>query len=283
MRNLLRILSFLAVLVGVLQAQTPPSQAVAAGYSVPVFSDNFASLSLGTTDVAGYNWYTPGTWLNSSGGSITDPSGTYANIQYSTSTQPTQNGSMIVSASPAGTYHHAWTYGYIEISMEFDVVTGNWPTLWMLPLTAIGEEGTSNGAELDIVEYQSNYPNTIFNTAHVWTNGTGVEQGVELADATLTGFNTYGVLWTPTAISWYFNNALIGTISTTAAPYNTAFNQPMFLMLMDGAGCNWVYNQATPCSGQTSPINMKVAYVHVFQGPSGGGAQVSGKFNGVMQ
>jgi beta-glucanase (GH16 family) len=86
------------------------------------------------------------------------------------------------------------------------------------------------------------------------------------AGTILSNFNTYGVLWTPTAISWYFNNTLVETVSTTTAPYNTQFagQYPAFLSFIESAGCNFTLYQVQPCEGQVSPLNMQVQWVHVY-------------------
>jgi beta-glucanase (GH16 family) len=82
---------------------------------------------------------------------------------------------------------------------------------------------------------------------------------------TLSNYNTYGVLWTPTAVSWYFNNVLVETISTTGSQYSTWFagQYPEAMALNIAAECNWAF----PCSGQVSPLNMQVQWVHVYAPP----------------
>ena len=82
--------------------------------------------------------------------------------------------------------------------------------------------------------------------------------GTKVAD-----YNTYGLLWTPTSISWYFNNILIETIDTTSSPYNTVFGGEgsYVIVLSQQASCNWV----VPCPGQVSPLKMQVQWVHVYK------------------
>jgi beta-glucanase (GH16 family) len=126
------------------------------------------------------------------------------------------------------------------------------------------------GPELDIMEWQSNNPSVIYSTIHAWSNGSDTAAPAtnywSYGSATLSNFNTYGVLWTPTAISWYFNNQLVETISTTSAPFNAQFagQYPVFLILSQQSGCNW----ATTCDGQVSPLNMQVQWVHIYTSPA---------------
>jgi beta-glucanase (GH16 family) len=247
-------------------AQSPPSQA--AGYSL-VWSDNFAALSLNSGNAPGYNWYDTGFFFGTPIGTITDPSNTYVNIQWASAQVYATN---MATNSPNGLLGHAWTFGYFEISMAFNPTTGSWPALWMMaPSVNSGGLGSYSGPELDIFEWQNQIP-TLFNgTLHTWVSGTpsvGYEQ-VTPANPSVTwsSYNTFGVLWTPTQVCWYLNNVSQGCASTTAAPYSTYFggSTPMFLLLSQQAGCNWVQSYTTACPGQVSPLNMQVQFVHVFQ------------------
>ena len=141
-----------------------------------------------------------------------------------------------------GVYANDWIYGYFEVSMKFQPVTGSWPALWMQPVI---ENGASTGTdnitygELDLFEWQDENPTTFYGTLHVWKNNSDIGNSDSNnawpvpSGTNLANYNTYGVLWTPTEISWYFNNALLGSFSTTAAPFNTVFagQQPYYLML----------------------------------------------------
>jgi hypothetical protein len=105
----------------------------AAGYSLG-WENTFSRLSVCTTNVAGCNWYNPRRWLYSAvgPGPITDPHGTYANLHWTIDTICGRNVTVIGTASMNGADYHAWTYGYFEVSMAFDPVTGSWPAIWML-------------------------------------------------------------------------------------------------------------------------------------------------------
>ena len=294
MKRLFSIFGALSILGALLYissvlAQSPPSPpSQAAGYKL-VWQDNFANLSLCTTNITGCNWYEPGLWYSSDMGTITDPFGTYVNLNWTNGTG--QYTTDMSTAAMNGAYYHAWTFGYIEVSMAFDPTTGSFPAIWMLPVSSIslGKSWTQNsGGEIDIMEWQSGIPSTIASTIHVWQNGTDIENNESsdtwaIPDGTnLSNFNTYGILWTPTAISWYFNNTLMETVDTAAGSYSTVFagQEAMFLILSQQAGCSWT--GSTPCSGQVSPLNMRVQWVHVFAPPQG--SQVSGFQRGtVMQ
>jgi len=246
----------------------------AAGYQL-AWEDTFSNLNLCTGIVAGCTWYGTGTpWTATSDGTVTDESGSYANLSWTSG----QHNSFtnLTTSSMAGTYFRAWTYGYFEIRMAFNPVAGNWPALWMRPVQTIGDP-SANGGELDIFEWQSQTPNEFYGTAHVWSNGAdmGNNNSSNAAQApagtNFANYNNYGVLWTPTHITWFLNNVPMGTLSTAAPPFSTVFggSESYFLILGEQAGCNWIYAQDAPCPGQVSPLNMKVQWVHVYQLPPG--------------
>jgi beta-glucanase (GH16 family) len=247
----------------------------AAGYNL-AWEDTFSILSLCTTNTAGCNWYDPGIYNYSADGEITDPSGTFVNLNWS-STQGSYYTNMS-TASMNGAYSRAWTPPvYIEISMAFNPVEGNWPALWLLPVArnVAGSAAGSNGVpypEIDMIEWDNTYPTVGMGTAHVWVNNTDTYNEPNWfafpSGTVLSNYNTYGLLWTPTAISWYFNNRLMETFSTTSAPYSEvlAGQDPMYLILSEQAGCQGVYGS---CPEEiVSPLNMQVQWVHVYTPPT---------------
>jgi glycosyl hydrolase family 16 len=236
-----------------------------------VWQDNFGTLDVCKTN-SHCNWYTPGTAIwgeqNPSSGVITDPSGTYLNLNWVANQKPIQVTSMS-TVSADGAYYEAWKYGYFEVNMAFTASTGSWPAIWMVPLSSINDNGYQNGGEIDIIEWQSKIPTTFNGTLHTWNNGT--ETGSEGITPTPVGinynhFNTYGLLWTPTQICWYLNNVQMGCESTTSAPWNAAFNGfgPYALIIDQAAGCNWINSAVATCTGQVSPLNLQLRWVHVY-------------------
>lgn len=242
----------------------------AAGYSL-AWQDTFSTMSLCSTNIVGCNWYDPGINGYSADGEITDPSNTYANLNWS-STQGSWYTNMS-TASMNGASYRSWTPPfYIEVSMAFNAVTGNWPALWLRPVQTIGDPYV-NGGELDIFEWFSYAPTQGTGSIHVWQNSVDTNNGGSnrwaIPDGTvLNNYNTYGVLVTGTSVSWYFNNSLVETFSTTSAPYNTVYagQESYFLILSEQAGCGTGSGNC-PDNTQTSPINMQVQWAHVFAGP----------------
>ena len=270
MRRFILSLVLMAVATGCAQSQSPPSQA--ANYTL-VWSDNFSTLSLCTTNVDGCKWYYPGLYNFQASGAVTDPYGTYVNLDWTIADNtPTD----ISTCSTNGAYCHAWTFGYFEFSVAFNPVTGSWPALWLMPV-AYNKNRVQTGPELDVLEWKSQTPTLGYGTIEAMSAGTLLGSAPSTppnydtytfqGGTDLTQFNTYGVLWTSSSVSWYFNNVLVETADITVAPFNTQFagQYPMFIILSQIAGCNNVWYQFTPCSGQVSPIDTKVAWVHVFR------------------
>ena len=231
-----------------------------------VWEDTFATQDTCVTATPGCNWYNPGLWYAGPEGTITNPSGAYLDLQW---TSGQSNDSTSVSTSLQGeSSSRAWTFGYFEVNMAFNPVTGSWPGLWMAsPLD--GPSNSTNGVnypELDIFEWQSNSPGIDFGTVHVWNDSAFVaSEGISPSvSVDFSQFNTYGVLWTPTTVTWYLNGAKLGSVDISQPPYNSVFagQQPLFLLLSQQDGCNWSFGH---CQGQASTLDMKVRWVHVYQ------------------
>jgi hypothetical protein len=235
----------------------------AAGYNL-VWEDTFSTLSLCTTNVPGCNWYNSGIYGWPASGVISDPSGTYLNFNWAAADGA--NDTSLTTVAMNGAYYHAWTFGYFEVSMAFNPVTGSGPAIWMVPLY-FNQHSEITGPEIDIFEWQSNTPTLGYGTVHSWVNGVDTINGSSNSWSipkgnTPSSYNTYGMLWTPTSVSWYFNNALVETFDTTGAPFSTQFagQYPEAMALNIVAKCHWTY----PCSGQVSPLNMQVQWVHIY-------------------
>ena len=158
-----------------------------------------------------------------------------------------------------------FTYGYVEAQIQVPYTLGTWPAFWML----------QNGwpPEIDVMEVpQQSYNNQAgsvgtaydYYATYHYTNSSGAAAsagtgmyytGVNEA----TSFNDYGMMWTPDAISFYFNGNLIDTITSSQA--NIAQSQNMYLLL-DLAIGGWPGN---PPSWASFPTTMQVKNVNVWQ------------------
>jgi beta-glucanase (GH16 family) len=96
------------------------------------------------------------------------------------------------------------TFGYWEMNAKLPAGSGMWPTFWLIPDASHG----GNPPEFDILEGYGSRPNVLSLTSHYDTSG------VAHLDATVpvntqTGFHTYGGLWTPHYLAWYFDGTLL--------------------------------------------------------------------------
>jgi beta-glucanase (GH16 family) len=244
--------------------------------ATPIFSGNFSTLSLwngssGTWDTN--YWYNP---LNGNGGSLpTNGEQEWyinANDPATSSIVPwaVQNGILTItgSAAPAAiqplingyqyvsgelnTYHSfSQLYGFFEARMELPAGQGLWPAFWMIP------ENGSWPPEIDIMEVLGNDPTKLYTSIHSGTasneiNGGG---GESVAD-TSKAYHEFAVDWTPSTITWYFDNKAVLSLPTPSD-----MNVPMYLEINLAMGGGWPGNitASTPL-----PAQMHVANVQAY-------------------
>ena len=110
-------------------------------------------------------------------------------------------------------------YGYFEIRAALPDATGTWPAFWLEPSPFIPND------EADITEHLGITPNVDYVRAF---GGDGSTQtlynNVYMADP--TGFHTYGLLWTPTTVTFYLDGNAIMT-----GPTPDTWTQPMAMVL----------------------------------------------------
>ena len=164
-----------------------------------------------------------------------------------------------VDGSPTSPF--SFTYGYAEARVFSPVGSGsipaNWDAWWM--------EGVSWPTNGEIDVWESLYP-TGGGTWHGPPSGTG--QGNFRPSGNWTGWHVFGMLWTSSTISWYYDGHLVGTI-TNGVGGVTITNAPMHLIIdYTVGGC---------CGGPILvPNTMMVDYVHVYQN---GGTPVTPQTN----
>lgn len=240
---------------------TPPPQA--SGYNLVLNSDftKMTSLNLGG----------PGaTWWNN----FNDPGPTYQiglsggllNLNWS-NTQGNVWTSITTAGPGDGTNMTAWQHFYVEVKMAWDVTTGSWPTLWMLPpqLNAKTVNSSTPGGEfgeIDIFESQGT-DGLFFGSLHDWTNinsRTHDNSKNTPINADMTQPHTYGLLWTPGQMTWYFDNQALFSLPS----YPIMEQQVYYLLLTNGEGTNWSYGQG---ASSVPSMWMHVYWAHIFSPP----------------
>jgi len=138
--------------------------------------------------------------------------------------------------------HTSFTFGKIEITMKFPKGAGTWPAAWMLSsdqtytkrLNPTEEDWAKPrfymyDGELDIVETSGAHPNTIESTAHTYSKS---HQKETILPGDPSGFHTYAILWTPTALAFTVDGILYHSLPKTSAKFQDwPFDQPMYLIL----------------------------------------------------
>lgn len=148
----------------------------------------------------------------------------------------------------------SFTYGLVQVVAKLPAGDGFWPAIWMLPTVR------SWPPEIDILENYGKDPTTAYFT-NVYSNSVlGRRQyraSRTVADLS-TGFNTFGVDWEPSGITWYVDGAAVASTADHVP------SQPMYLLVnlavADSAG--FAPNATTP-----PRASMEVRSVTVWQHP----------------
>jgi beta-glucanase (GH16 family) len=154
-------------------------------------------------------------------------------------------------------------YGYFEMRAELPAGAGMWPAFWLL-------DNNSNQAggwppELDALE-AFGAPNATgeggTNQAHWAVHSQNTAQQAQ-SWATLpanetTSFNTYGVLWTPTTMSFVYDGKIVAQ-----TPTPSDFTQQMYMIVDLAVGGSWPGN----ATGENS--TMKIDYLRAFSSDAG--------------
>lgn len=280
-KSLLRALFVFLSAASAAQVPAPPHQA--AGY-IYAWGDNFAPLDVTTTHDSGHKWYNPGIYFSASAGTITqiDPTAGGVHLQWNAgqldSNKNVSTDSHISSYDTQSLTGHAWLYGYFEASIKFSTVAGAWPSFYLEAADSKALINSPNGMypEIDVFEWQSNEPAKLFQSIHVWQSDANGKNGKFIATEQLqpampntnySQYHTYGLLWTSTSISYYFDNVLVGTRSVLTWPYAKVYTGspvvPVFINLAVGPGCNF----SNTCAHQSPTTDEYVQWVHVFQQP----------------
>jgi hypothetical protein len=133
----------------------------------------------------------------------------------------------------------AFQYGFIEARIKMPVGSGNHPAFWMLG-DNINQVGWPNSGEMDIAEIHSNDPTSTTSATHYSTidspNTCCFNHNYKVASLGVgadvsAGYHTYGVAWMPNSISYYVDNRLISTTTSSNLGGVWAFNSKFFLIL----------------------------------------------------
>ena len=242
------------------------------------FSDEFNSLQIRDPSLGG------GQWNTNFGGNLKDQY-SYALVQngeqqsyvapgfqgrgdHDIGVNPfsIENGVLTITAAPmaADDVYAAWgathtsgmlntlgsfaqKYGYFEMRAEVPTAAGSWPAFWMIP------SPYKPNAEADIMEGLAATPNIDYRRAYGGVDGSETQY-----DNVLTvdpaGFHTYGMLWTPQTVTFFYDGV---TVLHGATP--STWTSPMSLIVNLAVG-GWG-GEPDPTA---FPAQLNVDYVHAY-------------------
>ncbi len=163
----------------------------------------------------------------------------------------------------------SFRYGRIEARIKLPNTdkSGLWPAFWSLG-DNIRQVGWPQCGEIDIMEYVSRVPNTVFGTIHGpgYSGGSGYGNSTTVPDLT-SDFHTFAVEWTEDGIVWYVDGVKYHEAHPTddyLQGKEWVFDHPFFLLLNMAIGGNF---GGAIDPAMTFPQELLVDYVRVYQAP----------------
>ena len=230
------------------------------------FDDEFNGFSVSANGVGT-------TWADTRPGSLLRPGvdigfGQSAFVDPSTGIQPFSlaNGALRIEAAPAtgaaadlvypglytsGLIHtlnsFSQAYGYFEMRADLPEEPGTWPGFWLLAADGVWPP------ELDIVETFGSDPTALTNTIHTAQGGQHTYQTIFSSQPTLTaGYHTFGTLWTPETITFYYDGEAVGQVATPADMHGAMY--PVIALAMQRGVAGITGN----------PNDLKVDYIRIY-------------------
>lgn len=137
-------------------------------------------------------------------------------------------GYTFTSAKLVSTNKFVFQYGRVELSAKLPEGVGTWPAVWMMG-SNVSSVGWPLCGELDIMEARGSEPNKIFGTLHYPGRcGGNADGGTTMITGASTGFHTYSMEWSPSAIKISVDGKLFHTVLNSAS---TSFNHDFYLIM----------------------------------------------------
>ncbi|HWF63308.1 MAG TPA: family 16 glycosylhydrolase [Rhizomicrobium sp.] len=168
------------------------------------------------------------------------------------SIQPLINGYQYTSGMINTHASFSQTYGFFEMRSQLPAGQGTWPAFWLLP------ESGAWPPEIDIMEVLGNSPTTLYTSIHSGTSSNEINGGgAETVADTSKAYHEFAVDWTPTTITWYFDNKPVYSAPTPSDMINT----PMYMIANLAMGGGWPGNvdSTTPL-----PAQMRIADIQAY-------------------
>jgi beta-glucanase (GH16 family) len=239
-----------------------PNPSAPSGFTKLLWSDEFNGPSITS------NWVFDlgaGGWGNNELEDYTNSSQNASIVNGNLVITAVQNGSQYTSARMNTSGQQSFGTGtWMEARIQAPQGQGIWPAFWSLG-TDINTVNWPECGEIDIMEMQGQNPFTNFGTMH-WANTSGqaVSYGGTVSSSTsyASGYHTYAVQRTSTAITWYVDGVQYVQGNIASGINNTqSFQNQFFILLNVAVGGNFV---GSPNSSTGFPQQMLVDYVRVW-------------------
>lgn len=135
-------------------------------------------------------------------------------------------------------------YGYFEMRAQMPEAVGAWPAFWMMPSPYVAQ------VEADIMEGLAITPNVDYRRA--WGGGDNLYDNAYKIDP--AGFHTYGMLWTPTTVTFYYDGTAV-----LQAPTPGNWTEPMGMIVNMAVG-GW----GGEPNSLMFPTELKIDYVKAW-------------------
>jgi len=186
-----------------------------------------------------------------------------------------KSGQLVISADKGGGSNTCWygacqytsarmetkntfsqTYGEFEARIEFPPGTGLWPAFW-IEGDNVYQVGWPACGELDIIEPEAQNPYLVAGYAHA--KHYRHQSFLTVPQSITAGFHTYGVVWNPQGVTWYFDGH---AFSHMASYKGWPFDKPFFIILdlAIGGGYPGKVTAKTPF-----PAKMTVDWIRVYR------------------
>lgn len=155
-------------------------------------------------------------------------------------------------------------YGKVEVRAKFKKGKGSWPAIWMMPETPTAYGGWPDSGEIDIMEHV-NSESVIHQTIHNGsvTNVNGGSTATHSTSYNAGDYNTYSIIWNPSAIEFYVNAVLQYTYSKVANATSSQwpFDKAFYLILNQSGGAGW----PGAIVEADLPFDMNVDWVRIYK------------------
>jgi hypothetical protein len=155
------------------------------------------------------------------------------------------------------------TYGRFSARMRFSAATGGHAAFWLSPEDHAYGKWPLSG-EIDVAEWFGNDQSHVYPSVHYLGEGRQESTGRDCAvPGTTTGFHTYTVEWTPTLMTFFYDDQLcwshrwVPTNVRAPAP----FDKPFSMVLAQIWGSGWAARRLSSPTTST----LEVDWVRVWQ------------------